>query len=67
MKTLLAFDTSTEHCTVALTHGMRTVEHTQNGPTKHAACLLPMIQAQLDLFKAALGVTHAERCGLTPN
>jgi tRNA threonylcarbamoyladenosine biosynthesis protein TsaB len=44
---ILAFDTSTEACTVALGDGARWAERTEHAGSRHSELLLPMIQALL--------------------
>ncbi|MFF7706877.1 tRNA (adenosine(37)-N6)-threonylcarbamoyltransferase complex dimerization subunit type 1 TsaB [Pseudomonas sp. NPDC007930] len=44
MTTLLALDTATEACSVALLHGGRVLSHYEVAPRLHAQKLLPMIQ-----------------------
>lgn len=44
---ILAFDTATEMCSVALAVGARVLEASATVGNAHASCLLPMIDAQL--------------------
>ena len=47
MTTLLALDTATEACSVALLHDGKVLSHYEVAPRLHAQRLLPMIQELL--------------------
>lgn len=55
MPSLLAFDTATEACSVALLHEGRVLSHYEVAPRLHAQRLLPMIQALL--AEAGIGLS----------
>jgi tRNA threonylcarbamoyladenosine biosynthesis protein TsaB len=61
MTTLLALDTATEACSVALLHDGRLLSHYEVAPRLHAQRLLPMIQDLLGEAGVALSAAPAGR------
>ncbi|MCQ4312889.1 tRNA (adenosine(37)-N6)-threonylcarbamoyltransferase complex dimerization subunit type 1 TsaB [Pseudomonas stutzeri] len=66
MTTLLALDTATEACSVALLHDGRMLSHYEVIPRLHAQRLLPMIQALLGEAGIALSAVDALAFGRGP-
>ena len=66
MSTLLALDTATEACSVALLHEGKVISHYEVIPRQHAQRLLPMIQALLDEAGIALSAIDALAFGRGP-
>jgi len=66
MTTLLALDTATEACSVALLHQGRTLSHYEVIPRLHAQRLLPMIQSLLAEAGIALSAVDALAFGRGP-
>ena len=66
MTTLLALDTATEACSVALLHEGRTFSHYEVAPRLHAQLLLPMVQRILDEAGITLGAVDAIAFGRGP-
>ncbi len=66
MTTLLALDTATEACSVALLHEGRVMSQYEVIPRLHAQRLLPMIQALLDEAGIALSAVDALAFGRGP-
>jgi len=64
MSTLLALDTATEACSVALLHDGKITSHYEVIPRQHAQKLLPMIQTLLADAGIALSAVDAQRIGL---
>ncbi|WP_187670883.1 tRNA (adenosine(37)-N6)-threonylcarbamoyltransferase complex dimerization subunit type 1 TsaB [Zestomonas carbonaria] len=66
MTTLLALDTATEACSVALLHEGRVLSHYEVIPRLHAQRLLPMIKALLAEAGVGLGALDAIAFGRGP-
>ena len=66
MTTLLALDTATEACSVALLHDGRVLSHYEVIPRLHAQRLLPMIQSLLAEAGIALSAVDALAFGRGP-
>lgn len=66
MTTLLALDTATEACSVALLHDGRVLSHYEVIPRLHAQRLLPMIQTLLGEAGIALSAVDAVAFGRGP-
>ncbi|MBJ9976044.1 tRNA (adenosine(37)-N6)-threonylcarbamoyltransferase complex dimerization subunit type 1 TsaB [Pseudomonas sp. S75] len=66
MTTLLALDTATEACSVALLHDGQTISHYEVIPRQHAQKLLPMIQQLLADAGLALSAVDAIAFGRGP-
>ncbi len=66
MTTLLALDTATEACSVALLHHERTLSHYEVIPRLHAQRLLPMIKDLLDQAGVRPGELDAIAFGRGP-
>lgn len=66
MTTLLALDTATEACSVALLHDGRMLSHYEVIPRLHAQRLLPMIQTLLSEAGIALSAVDALAFGRGP-
>lgn len=66
MTTLLALDTATEACSVALLHDGRVLSHYEVIPRLHAQRLLPMIQQLLGEAGIALSAVDALAFGRGP-
>lgn len=66
MPTLLALDTATEACSVALLHDGRMLSHYEVIPRLHALRLLPMIQSLLSEAGIALSAVDALAFGRGP-
>lgn len=66
MTTLLALDTATEACSVALLHEGRVTSHYEVIPRLHAQRLLPMIKALLEEAGIALSAVDALAFGRGP-
>lgn len=66
MTTLLALDTATEACSVALLHEGRVLSHYEVIPRLHAQRLLPMIQTLLAEAGVALSAVDALAFGRGP-
>jgi len=66
MTTLLALDTATEACSVALLHRGSVLSHYEVIPRLHAQRLLPMIQGLLDEAGIALSALDAIAFGRGP-
>ena len=66
MTTLLALDTATEACSVALLHDGRVLSHYEVIPRLHAQRLLPMIQTLLSEAGIALSAVDALAFGRGP-
>lgn len=66
MTTLLALDTATEACSVALLHDGKVLSHYEVIPRLHAQKLLPMIQAMLAEAGIALSAVDAIAFGRGP-
>ena len=62
MTTLLALDTATEACSVALLHDGRVLSHYEVIPRLHAQRLLPMIQTMR--WPSAVAPALSPVCGL---
>ena len=60
MKSLLAIDTSTENCSVALVHDGKLTTRDIESPREHSQKLLPFVEEVLD----SAGVSLAELDGL---
>lgn len=52
---ILAFDTSTEHCSVALLHGAGIASRDEHAGQRHSELILPMVEALLQQTGLALG------------
>ncbi|MDO5288300.1 MAG: tRNA (adenosine(37)-N6)-threonylcarbamoyltransferase complex dimerization subunit type 1 TsaB [Pseudomonadota bacterium] len=63
---LLAFDTSTEHLSVAVQHGARRWQHQGPGGAQASAALIPAVQALLAQAGLALGEVQAIVFGRGP-
>ena len=66
MTTLLALDTATEACAVALLHGGKVISHYEVAPRLHAQRLLPMIHDLLGEAGLALAALDAIAFGRGP-
>jgi len=66
MTTLLALDTATEACSVALLHDGKVASHYEVIPRLHAQRLLPMVQALLGEAGVALSAVDAIAYGRGP-
>lgn len=66
MTTLLALDTATEACSVALLHEGRVLSHYEVIPRQHAQRVLPMIRTLLDEAGVALSAIDAIAFGRGP-
>lgn len=66
MTTLLALDTATEACSVALLHEGRVLSHYEVIPRLHAQRLLPMVRQILDEAGVALSALDAIAFGRGP-
>ncbi|WP_263260730.1 tRNA (adenosine(37)-N6)-threonylcarbamoyltransferase complex dimerization subunit type 1 TsaB [Pseudomonas sp. RIT-PI-S] len=66
MPTLLALDTATEACSVALLHDGRVLSHYEVIPRLHAQKLLPMIQQIMGEAGIAMGALDAIAFGRGP-
>jgi len=66
MTTLLALDTATEACSVALLHDGKVLSHYEVIPRLHAQKLLPMIQQMLSEAGIALSAVDAIAFGRGP-
>ncbi len=66
MSTLLALDTATEACSVALLHDGKVLSHYEVIPRQHAQRLLPMIQTLLDEAGIALSAVDGLAFGRGP-
>ena len=66
MTTLLALDTATEACSVALLHNGKVLSHYEVIPRLHAQRLLPMIQTLIDEAGIALSAVDAIAFGRGP-
>ena len=66
MTTLLALDTATEACSVALLHDGKVLSHYEVIPRLHAQRLLPMIQSLLSEAGVALAAVDALAFGRGP-
>ncbi|UVE16729.1 tRNA (adenosine(37)-N6)-threonylcarbamoyltransferase complex dimerization subunit type 1 TsaB [Pseudomonas sp. LS44] len=66
MTTLLALDTATEACSVALLHDGKVISHYEVIPRLHAQRLLPMIQALLAEGGVAMSALDAIAFGRGP-
>lgn len=66
MTTLLALDTATEACSVALLHEGRLLSRYEVIPRLHAQCLLPMVQAVLADAGTVLSAVDAIAFGRGP-
>ena len=66
MTTLLALDTATEACSVALLHNGQVLSHYEVIPRLHAQCLLPMIKQLLADAGVALSALDAIAFGRGP-
>ncbi|MFJ9991234.1 tRNA (adenosine(37)-N6)-threonylcarbamoyltransferase complex dimerization subunit type 1 TsaB [Pseudomonas putida] len=66
MTTLLALDTATEACSVALLHDGKVTSHYEVIPRQHAQKLLPMIKQLLADSGVALGAVDAIAFGRGP-
>jgi tRNA threonylcarbamoyladenosine biosynthesis protein TsaB len=66
MTTLLALDTATEACSVALLHDGRVLSHYEVIPRLHAQRLLPMIKSLLDEAGIGLSALDAIAFGRGP-
>ncbi|WP_151706271.1 tRNA (adenosine(37)-N6)-threonylcarbamoyltransferase complex dimerization subunit type 1 TsaB, partial [Acinetobacter nosocomialis] len=66
MTTLLALDTATEACSVALLHNGEVTSHYEVIPRMHAQKLLPMIKQLLAESGVALGTVDAIAFGRGP-
>lgn len=63
---LLALDTSTEHCSVALLHDGEVLQRIEHAGQRHSELLLPMVEAVLAEAGTPLGALDALACSIGP-